>query len=207
MVLVPLLVLGALGSLPGSWAVFRGPLQPEMSNGTFHHYFVPDGNYEENDDPELCQMLFKVRDERRCGLDEDQDAVIRDDFSIVRRQVEDAARLLEAVGRTVSFDLDGEPSYGRFLRREAATIGDAFQSSEKSLLELEAKFKQSLESEVKDEHRLGENFLSMALQTREVLRDTVEVSVGLKDKHDLLALIVRSHGTRLSRLKNEYLRF
>uniref|UniRef100_A0A8D0DJJ6 Fin bud initiation factor homolog n=1 Tax=Salvator merianae TaxID=96440 RepID=A0A8D0DJJ6_SALMN len=41
---------------------FDGPLYPEMSNGTLHHYFVPDGDYEENDDPEKCQLLFRVSD-------------------------------------------------------------------------------------------------------------------------------------------------
>ncbi|NP_001153273.1 fin bud initiation factor homolog precursor [Pongo abelii] len=46
---------------------FDGPLYPEMSNGTLHHYYVPDGDYEENDDPEKCQLLFRVSDHRRCG--------------------------------------------------------------------------------------------------------------------------------------------
>uniref|UniRef100_A0A663EUA0 Fin bud initiation factor homolog n=1 Tax=Aquila chrysaetos chrysaetos TaxID=223781 RepID=A0A663EUA0_AQUCH len=47
---------------------FEGPLYPEMSNGTLHHYFVPDGDYEENDDPERCQLLFRVSEQRRsCG--------------------------------------------------------------------------------------------------------------------------------------------
>jgi hypothetical protein len=71
---VLLLVLCAL-MLSAGRASYRGPLHPEMSNGTFHHYFVPDGDYEENDDPEKCQMLFKMTDERKCGLDEDHDSV------------------------------------------------------------------------------------------------------------------------------------
>uniref|UniRef100_A0A8B9NMV7 Fin bud initiation factor homolog n=1 Tax=Accipiter nisus TaxID=211598 RepID=A0A8B9NMV7_9AVES len=44
---------------------FEGPLYPEMSNGSLHHYFVPDGDYEENDDPERCQLLFRVSEQRR----------------------------------------------------------------------------------------------------------------------------------------------
>lgn len=200
-------LLLCVGVLSTCRAYYSGPLQPEMSNGTFHHYFVPDGDYEENDDPEKCQMLFRVNDERRCGLDEDHDTVIRDDFTIVKRQIEDSARVLEGLGKSISYDLDGEDSYGRYLRRETAQIDEAFTNSEKSLLELEVKFKQSQESELKEEHRLGDDFLNMIAQTRDVLKETVDIFQGLKDKHELLSLIIRSHGTRLSRLKNEYMKF
>lgn len=200
-----LLCAGVLSLAPCA-AFFRGPLQPEMSNGTFHHYFVPDGDYEDNDDPEKCQMLFKMTDERKCVLDEDRDEVIRDDFSILRRHVEDAARVLEGIGRSISYDLDGEDSYGRYLRRETTQIGEAFANSEKSLLELEVKFRQSQESELKEEHRLNDDFLSMVVHTRDALGDTLDVSAGLRDKHELLSLVIRSHGTRLSRLKNEYMK-
>lgn len=205
MALLHLLLCAGIFSTCGAY--YTGPLQPEMSNGTFHHYFVPDGDYEENDDPEKCQMLFKVSDERKCGLDEDQDAVIRDDFTIIRRQIEDSARVLEGIGKSISYDLDGEDSYGKYLRRETTQISEAFTNSEKSLLELEVKFKQSQESELKEEHRLSDDFLNMVVQTRDVLKGTVDVSLGLKDKHELLSLIIRSHGTRLSRLKNEYMKF
>lgn len=194
-------------SLPLCGAFYRGPLHPEMSNGTFHHYFVPDGDYEENDDPEKCQMLFKMMDERKCGLDEDQDSVIRDDFTILKRQIEDSARVLEGIGKSISFDLDGEDSYGKYLRRETTQISEAFSSSEKSLLELEVKFKQSQEGELKEEQRLGEDFLQMVVHTRDVLKETLDISLGLRDKHELLSLIIRSHGTRLSRLKNDYIKF
>lgn len=193
--------------LPLCAAFYRGPLQPEMSNGTFHHYFVPDGDYEENDDPEKCQMLFKMTDERKCGLDEDQDSVIRDDFTILKRQIEDSARVLEGIGKSISFDLDGEDSYGKYLRRETSQISEAFGSSEKSLLELEVKFKQSQEGELREEQRLGEDFLQMVVHTRDVLKETLDISLGLRDKHELLSLIIRSHGTRLSRLKNDYIKF
>ncbi|XP_055060540.1 fin bud initiation factor [Misgurnus anguillicaudatus] len=185
---------------------FSGHLQPEMSNGTFHHYFVPDGYYEENDDPEKCQMLFKMTDDRRCSLDEDQDSVIRDDFTIVKRHIEDAARVLEGIGKSISFDLDGEDSYGKYLRRETTQISEAFTNSEKSLLELEVKFKQSQENELKEDHKISDDFLNMIVHTRDVLKETLDISLGLKDKHELLSLIIRSHGTRLSRLKNEYLK-
>ncbi|XP_012690140.1 fin bud initiation factor [Clupea harengus] len=187
-------------------ALFSGPLFPEMSNGTFHHYFVPDGDYEENDDPEKCQMLFKMTDDRKCGLDEDQDSVIRDDFTIIKRHIEDAARVLEGIGKSISYDLDGEDSYGKYLRRETTQINEAFTNSEKSLLELEVKFKQSQENELKEEHRIGDDFLNMIVHTRDGLKDTLDISLGLKDKHELLSLIIRSHGTRLSRLKNEYMK-
>lgn len=193
--------------LPLCATFYRGPLHPEMSNGTFHHYFVPDGDYEDNDDPEKCQMLFKMMDERKCGLDEDQDSVIRDDFTILKRQIEDSARVLEGIGKSISFDLDGEDSYGKYLRRETSQISEAFGSSEKSLLELEVKFKQSQEGELREEHRLGEDFLQMVVHTRDVLKETLDISLGLRDKHELLSLIVRSHGTRLSRLKNDYIKF
>lgn len=194
-------------SLPLCGAFYRGPLHPEMSNGTFHHYFVPDGDYEENDDPEKCQMLFKMTDERKCGLDEDQDSVIRDDFTILKRQIEDSARVLEGIGKSISYDLDGEDSYGKYLRRETTQISEAFSSSEKSLLELEVKFKQSQEGDLKEEQRLGEDFLQMVVHTRDVLKETLDISLGLRDKHELLSLIIRSHGTRLSRLKNDYIKF
>uniref|UniRef100_A0A3Q4AUL4 Fin bud initiation factor a n=1 Tax=Mola mola TaxID=94237 RepID=A0A3Q4AUL4_MOLML len=207
MALLHWLLCAGLASLPVGLAYFSGPLQPEMSNGTFHHYFVPDGDYEENDDPEKCQMLFRMSDDRRCGPDEDQDAVIRDDFTIIRRQIEDSARVLEGLGKSISYDLDGEDSYGKYLRRETVQIAEAFTNSEKSLLELEVKFRQSQESEVKEEQRLGDDFLTMVVHTRDVLKETLDISLGLKDKHELLSLIVRSHGTRLSRLKNQYLKF
>ncbi|XP_061830806.2 fin bud initiation factor [Nerophis lumbriciformis] len=205
MVLLHLLLCA--GMLPACGAYYSGPLQPEMSNGTFHHYFVPDGDYEENDDPEKCQLLFRMTDHRKCGLDSDQDSVIRDDFTIIKRQIEDSARVLEVVGRSVSYDLDGEDGYGKYLRRETTQISEAFTNSEKSLLELEVKFKQSQEGELKEEHRLGDDFLKMVVNTRDALKETLDISLGLKDKHELLSLIVRSHGTRLSRLKNEYMKY
>lgn len=207
MAFLHLLLCAGLLSVPLCGAYFSGPLYPEMSNGTFHHYFVPDGDYEENDDPEKCQMLFRMTDDRKCGLDEDQDSVIRDDFTIIKRQIEDSARVLEGIGKSISYDLDGENSYGKYLRRETTQISEAFTNSEKSLLELEVKFKQSQEGELREEHRLGDDFLTMIVHTRDLLRETVDISLGLKDKHELLSLIIRSHGTRLSRLKNEYMKF
>lgn len=200
------LLIACLVSSRVGGAFFAGPLHPEMSNGTFHHYFVPDGNYEENDDPEKCQMLFKMTDNRKCTLDEDQDSVIRDDFIIIKRHIEDAARVLEGIGKSISFDLDGEDSYGKYLRRETTQITEAFSNSEKSLLELEVKFKQSQENELKEEHKINDDFLDMIVHTRDVLKETLDISLGLKDKHELLSLIIRSHGTRLSRLKNEYMK-
>ncbi|KAJ7985746.1 hypothetical protein DPEC_G00343660 [Dallia pectoralis] len=193
-------------SSPLQGALFRGPLHPEMSNGTFHHYFVPDGDYEDNDDPEKCQMLFKMTDERKCGFDEDHDSVIREDFTIIQRRIEDSSRVLEGIGKSITFDLDGEDSYGTYLRRETAQIGEAFTNSEKSLLELEVKFKQSQENELKEEHRMNEDFLTMVVHTRDMLKETLDINVGLRDKYELLSLIIRSHGTRLGRLKNEYMK-
>lgn len=200
-----LLLCAGMLTLPAYGAFFMGPLHPEMSNGTFHHYFVPDGDYEENDDPEKCQMLFKMTDERKCGLDEDQDAVIRDDFTIIKRQIEDSARVLEGIGKSISYDLDGEDSYGKFLQREISQISEAFSSVDKSLLELEVKFKQSQETELREEQQLNGHVVKQVSDIRGALRETTDISLGLKDKHELLSLIIRSHGTRLSRLKIEYL--
>ncbi|CAM9208445.1 unnamed protein product, partial [Lampetra planeri] len=153
---VPLLLLLMVPALPACSAAYTGPLQAEISNGTFHHFFVPDGDYEETEDPEKCQMLFKFSDLYPCGAAaEESDAVVRDDFMIARLQAEDAARLLESIGRTVAHDLDGEDSYGKFLLREIAQIGEAFSSVDKSLLELEVKFKQSQESELREEQQLN----------------------------------------------------
>ncbi|XP_071752748.1 fin bud initiation factor a [Centroberyx gerrardi] len=201
---VPLLLLMFI-HLPLSSAVYTGPLQPEISNGTFHHFFVPDGDYEETEDPEKCQMLFKFSDVRPCGASEDGDAVVRDDFIITKHLTEDAARLLESIGRTVAYDLDGEDSYGKFLRREISQISEAFTNVDKSLLELEVKFKQSQDTDLKEEHQLNGYIVKPINDVRETLRETTDISVGLKDKHELLSLIIRSHGTRLSRLKTEYL--
>ncbi|KAK6472934.1 fin bud initiation factor-like [Huso huso] len=201
-----LLLAAGVFLLPVCCDFYNGPLFPEMSNGTLHHYFVPDGNYEENDDPETCQMLFKMTDHRKCGMEQDQDSVILDDFTIIKRQIEDAGRVLEGVGKSISYDLDGEESYSSYLRREMSQIGEAFTNSEKSLIELEVKFKQSQENELKEEHRINDDFLDMIVHTRGVLSGTLDTSVGLKDKHELLSLIIRSHGTRLSRLKNEYVK-
>ncbi|CAB1454549.1 unnamed protein product [Pleuronectes platessa] len=187
--------------------VYDGPLQPEISNGTFHHFFVPDGDYEENVDPEECQMLFKFSDVYPCAANEERDSVVRDDFLIAKLQAEDAARLLEGIGRAVAHDLDGEDSYGKFLLREISQIGEAFSSVDKSLLELEVKFKQSQESELREEQQLNGYVVKQVSDVRDALRKTTDISVGLKDKQELLSLIIRSHGTRLSRLKTEYLNF
>ncbi|NXS81695.1 FIBIN factor, partial [Erpornis zantholeuca] len=175
---------------------FEGPLYPEMSNGSLHHYFVPDGDYEENDDPERCQLLFRVSEQRR----------LREELTVLGRQVEDAGRVLEGIGRSISYDLDGEESYGAYLRRESAQISDAYSSSDRSLSELEGKFRQGQEQGGREESRLGDSFLGLLLHARALLRETRHVSSGLRDKYDLLALTVRSHGARLSRLKNDYLR-
>ncbi|KAK6472490.1 fin bud initiation factor-like [Huso huso] len=201
-----LLLAASISLLPVYCDFYNGPLLPEMSNGTLHHYFVPDGNYEENDDPDICQMLFKMTDHRTCGMEQDQDSVIRDDFTVIKRQIEDAGRVLEGVGKSISYDLDGEESYSNYLRRETSQIEEAFTNSEKSLIELEVKFKQSQENELKEEHRINDDFLDMIVHTRGVLTGTLDTYVGLKDKHELLSLTIRSHGTRLGRLKNEYVK-
>lgn len=199
-----LLVLLACCPLQG-WALYMGPLQPEITNGTFHHFFVPDGDYEETEDPEECQMLFKFSDVSPCAAAEHEDSVVRDDFIITKLQAEDSARLLESIGRTVTHDLDGEDSYGKFLRKEISQISDAFASVDKSLLELEVKFKQSQDTELREEQQLSGHVLKQVGEVKDTLRETTDIFLGLKDKHELLSLIVRSHGTRLSRLKTEYL--
>ncbi|XP_008287939.1 fin bud initiation factor a [Stegastes partitus] len=201
---VPLLLI-IVASVPLSPAVYTGPLQPEISNGTFHHFFVPDGDYDETEDPEQCQMLFRFSDVYPCGANEDSDSVVRDDFVITKLQAEDAARLLESIGRTVAHDLDGEDSYGKFLQREISQISEAFSNVDKSLLELEVKFKQSQETELREEQQLNGNVVKQVSDIRGALRETTDIYQGLKDKHELLSLIIRSHGTRLSRLKTEYL--
>ncbi|XP_070828751.1 fin bud initiation factor a [Chaetodon trifascialis] len=201
---VPLLLI-FVTSLPFCSAVYNGPLQPEISNGTFHHFFVPDGDYEETEDPEECQMLFKFSDVYPCGASEERDSVVRDDFIITKLQAEDSARLLEGIGRTVAHDLDGEDSYGKFLQREISQIGEAFSSVDKSLLELEVKFKQSQETELREEQQLNGYVMKQVSDIRDALRGTTDISAGLRDKQELLSLIIRSHGTRLSRLKTEYL--
>ncbi|CAG5957891.1 unnamed protein product [Menidia menidia] len=201
---VPLL-LAVAAALPLCCALYSGPLQPEISNGTFHHFFVPDGDYEETVDPEQCQMLFKFSDASPCGGWEQGDAAVREELVLSRLQAEEAARLLEGIGRTVAHDLDGEDGYGTFLRREISQISEAFSSVDKSLLELEAKFKQSQETELQEEQQLNGHVLRQAGDVRDALRETTDVSLGLRDRHELLSLIIRSHGTRLSRLKTEYL--
>ncbi|KAK5927881.1 hypothetical protein CgunFtcFv8_012991 [Champsocephalus gunnari] len=201
---VPLLLV-LLSCLPCASAVYTGPLQPEISNGTFHHFFVPDGDYDETVDPEECQMLFKFSDVHPCGASEEKDSVVRDDFIISKLHAEDTARLLESIGRTVTHDLDGEDSYGKFLQREISQIGEAFSDVDKSLLELEVKFKESQETELREEQQLNGYVMKQVSDIRGALRETTDISVGLKDKHELLSLIIRSHGTRLSRLKTEFL--
>lgn len=201
---VPLLLI-IVTSLPICSAVYTGPLQPEISNGTFHHFFVPDGDYEETEDPEKCQMLFKFSDVYPCAALEDSDSVVREDFVLTKLQAEDSARLLEGIGRTVAQDLDGEDSYGKFLRREISQIGEAFSNVDKSLVELEVKFKQSQETELREEQQLNGHVVKQVGDVRDALKETTDISLGLKDKHELLSLIIRSHGTRLSNLKTEYL--
>ncbi|OCT81872.1 fin bud initiation factor homolog [Xenopus laevis] len=183
---------------------YTGPLHPEMSNGTLHHYFVPDGDYEENDDPEKCQMLFKVRDDRPCIYEDSLS--LKDEFIITKRQIEDAERVLQSIGKSISYDLDGEESYGKYLGRESSQISESFSSSDKSLTELEVKFKQSQENEKNEAKSINDDFVDMMIHTRGVLKETLDISMGLRDKHDLLSLTIRSHGARLSRLKNMYLK-
>ncbi|XP_073514162.1 fin bud initiation factor homolog [Phyllobates terribilis] len=198
-----LLCFGILGNL--CYGFYNGPLQPEMSNGTLHHYFVPDGDYEENDDPEKCQMLFRVTDERSCQGD-GQSLSLKEEFIVIKRQIEDAERVLESIGKSISYDLDGEESYGKYLGRESSQISEAFSNSDKSLTELELKFRQSQENEKNELKGLNDDFVDMMIHTRAVLKETLDVSLGLRDKHELLSLTIRSHGARLSRLKNDYLK-
>ncbi|MEE6510480.1 hypothetical protein FKM82_030244 [Ascaphus truei] len=185
---------------------YNGPLHPEMSNGSLHHYFVPDGDYEENDDPEKCQMLFRVTDERSCAVGDSQALSLKDEFTIIKRQMEDAERVLGGISKSISYDLDGEESYGKYLRRESSQISEAFSNSDKSLTELEVKFTQSQDSEKNEGKGLNDDFVDMMIHTRAVLKETLDMSLGLRDKHELLSLTIRSHGARLSRLKNEYLK-
>ncbi|NWY72122.1 FIBIN factor, partial [Erithacus rubecula] len=203
---VPVRLAWLLGLCSLCRAYFEGPLYPEMSNGSLHHYFVPDGDYEENDDPERCQLLFRVSEQRRCGAAAGAALSLREELTVLGRQVEDAGRVLEGIGRSISYDLDGEESYGAYLRRESAQISDAYSSSDRSLSELEGKFRQGQEQGGREESRLGDSFLGLLLHARALLRETRHVSSGLRDKYDLLALTVRSHGARLSRLQNDYLR-
>ncbi|XP_003224297.1 fin bud initiation factor homolog [Anolis carolinensis] len=227
--LLPLLLRAAW--LLGCWCgwcrgYFDGPLYPEMSNGTLHHYFVPDGDYEENDDPEKCQLLFRVSDRLRCAALEDgalrapqqhqpqppppplpvPALTLREEFTLLGRQAEDAARVLEGLRKSISYDLDGEESYGKYLRRESAQIGEAYANSDKSLGELEHKFRQGQEQEREGGGtRPGEDFLARVAHARALLAETLALSAGLRDKYELLALAVRSHGARLSRLRGQHL--
>lgn len=185
---------------------FDGPLYPEMSNGTLHHYFVPDGDYEENDDPEKCQLLFRVSERRRCAQGAGGPSLsLREEFTVLGRQVEDSGRVLEGIGKSISYDLDGEDSYGQYLRREARQIGDAYASSDRALAELEAKFRQGQEQDGRREARLAEDALGLLQRARSLLREARGLWAGLRDRHELLALAIRSHGTRLGRLKSDYL--
>ncbi|KAJ8002507.1 hypothetical protein DPEC_G00159620 [Dallia pectoralis] len=204
---IPLVLLVVVSSLQLNEAVYTGPVQPEMSNGTFHHFFVPDGDYEDNDDPEQCQMLFKFSERSACDehQEEETHSVVRDDFIIVKHHIEDAARMLEGIGRTISHDLDGGDSYGRYLRGEITQITEAFTSVEKSLLELEVKVKMSQDNDEREESQISDYVLKPIHEVRDATRETTEISAGLGDKYQLLSLIVRSHGTTLSRLKTEYL--
>lgn len=195
----------AMLSFPVYNAVYTGPLQAEISNGTFHHFFVPDGDYEDTEDPERCQMLFKWLDPSPCLAEEERDSVIRDDFISVKQQVEDSARVLESLERSISYDLDGEETYSKYLRKEIDQITEAFSGVEKSLIELEVKFKQGQESEQREEQEFTKTLMNPMQSVRSSLQETVDISSGLKDKHELISLIIRSHGTRLNRLKNEYL--
>ncbi|KFO96845.1 Fin bud initiation factor, partial [Calypte anna] len=158
-----LLWLGCLCSLCRGY--FEGPLYPEMSNGTLHHYFVPDGDYEENDDPERCQLLFRVSDQRRGGAAaaRGDGLSLREELTVLGRQGEDAGRVLEGIGKSISYDLDGEESYSSYLRRESAQISDAYSSSDRSLSELEGKFRQGQEQGGREEARLGDSFLGLLL--------------------------------------------
>ncbi|CAH2326153.1 fin bud initiation factor homolog [Pelobates cultripes] len=187
-------------------AYYDGPLYPEMSNGSLHHYFVPDGDYEENDDPEKCQMLFKVTDERACAYGDGAPLSLKDEFIIIKRQIEDAQRVIESIGKSISYDLDGEDSYGKYLGRESSQISESFSNSDKSLSELEVKFQQSQDNERNEIKGLNDNFIAMMIHTRAVLKETIDISSGLRDRYELLSLTIRSHGTRLSRMKNEYLK-
>ncbi|XP_042302814.1 fin bud initiation factor homolog [Sceloporus undulatus] len=221
----------------GAGGYFEGPLYPEMSNGTLHHYFVPDGDYEENDDPEKCQLLFRVSDRPRCSafppteglllgspLQAPPGLTLREELAVLGRQVEDAGRVLDGIRQSISYDLDGEESYGKYLRREAAQIGDAYANSDQALGELEHKFRQGQRDEEEEENgegagtrgagggggsprrgRLGEEVLGRLLHARALLQETLALSAGLRDKYDLLALTVRSHGARLSRLQSQHL--
>ncbi|KAG8438221.1 hypothetical protein GDO86_008783 [Hymenochirus boettgeri] len=186
------------------YGFYNGPLYPEMSNGSLHHYFVPDGDYEENDDPEKCQMLFKVREDRPCfhgnGLS------LKEEFIVIKRQIEDAERVLQSIGNSISYDLDGEESYGKYLGKETSLISESFSTSDQSLAELEIKFKQSQDNEKNEAKTINDDYVDMMIQTRAVLKETLDISLGLRDKHELLSLTIRSHGARLSRLKNEYLK-
>ncbi|XP_027028821.1 fin bud initiation factor [Tachysurus fulvidraco] len=195
----------AMLSFPVYNAVYTGPLQAEISNGSFHHFFVPDGDYDDTEDPERCQMLFKWLDPSPCLAEEERDSVIRDDFISVKQQVEDSARVLESLERSISYDLDGEETYSKYLRKEIDQITEAFSGVEKSLIELEVKFKQGQDSEQKEELEFTKTLMNPMQSVRSSLQETVDISSGLKDKHELISLIIRSHGTRLNRLKNEYL--
>ncbi|PKK29364.1 fin bud initiation factor homolog (zebrafish), partial [Columba livia] len=159
-----------------------------MSNGTLHHYFVPDGDYEENDDPERCQLLFRVSEQRRCGAAAAGGGglSLREELTVLGGQGGGAG--LEGIGKSISYDLDGEESYSSYLRRESAQISDAYSSSDRSLSELEGKFRQGQEQGGREEARLGDSFLGLLLHARALLRETRHISSGLRDKHDLLAL-------------------
>ncbi|XP_058021502.1 fin bud initiation factor homolog [Ahaetulla prasina] len=79
-------------------------------------------------------------------------------------------------------------------------------NSEKSLGQLENKFRHGREHESHEESRLNDDFLGMLEHARALLKEMLTVSAGLRETYKLLALTVQSHGTHLSRLKTEYLK-
>ncbi|XP_034289497.1 fin bud initiation factor homolog [Pantherophis guttatus] len=165
-----------------------------MSYRTLHHYFVPNGDYKENDDPEKYQLLFRVSNHLRCTVDVEGEhshpaaavaaptLTLREEFTLLGQQVEDTARVLEGIQKSIGYDLDGKESYGNYLSRESVQIGDTYVNSEKLLGELENKFQQAQEHESHKESRLNHDFLGMLVHARALLKETLTISAGLRDK-------------------------
>ncbi len=156
-------------------------------------YFVPDGNYEEKRRSRECRCCSKwptianEHPERGPGLGDPGRF-----YHHQAAQSRTRRGCWRASWQDISFDLDGEGQLWEIPETGDDPITEAFSNSEKSLLELEVKFKQSQENELKEEHKISDDSSTWSCTRRDVLQETLDISLGLRDKHELLSLIIRS---------------
>ncbi|XP_032804710.1 fin bud initiation factor homolog [Petromyzon marinus] len=199
-----LLFLCTLGSSPAAVdaGVFNN-IYPEVINNTLHYYFVPDGVYDDEDGLDKCLVEFDLSGRRLDLDDRRKNSWSGSDLDGFRRETKDDSRVLESLLKVIQHDTDGAESYGRFLRSELSTLGQAFGDAATSLQELESKLQ--AQKEALSHVVVVEELLRLGADSTDLLGEVLGASASSHESSRYVESLVHLNDARLTTIFHKYI--